>query len=40
MTEALVAEAMSACTAAYVYAWHLAFAWARAIDTMMGGSRS
>lgn len=37
--EALVAEAMTACTCAYVHAWHLAFAWARAVDTMMGGSR-
>lgn len=39
MTEALLVETMTACTAAYVHAWHLALAWGRAVDTMMGGYR-
>lgn len=37
--EALFAETMTACTVAYVHAWHGLFAWARAVDAMMGGSR-
>ncbi len=35
--EALLSEAMTACTTAYVHAWHGLLAWARAVDTMMGG---
>ncbi|MGU3463220.1 hypothetical protein ACLBXO_00065 [Methylobacterium sp. C33D] len=39
MTEALLTQTMTACTTVYVHAWHCAFAWARAVDSMMGGSR-
>lgn len=39
MSEALLKEAMTVCTMAYVHAWHLAFAWARAVDTLTAGSR-
>lgn len=37
--EALLAQTMTACTAAYVNAWHGLLVWARAADAMMGGSR-
>ncbi|CAO4181434.1 Integrase [Methylorubrum populi] len=37
--EALLAATMTATTAAYVQTWHGLLAWARAVDTMMGGSR-
>ncbi|SFU50319.1 hypothetical protein SAMN02799643_00947 [Methylobacterium sp. UNCCL125] len=37
--EALLSHTMTACTAAYVQTWHGWLAWARAVDTMMGGSR-
>ncbi len=37
--EALVAEAMTACTSAYVHAWHGLFAWARAVDSFWEVSR-
>jgi hypothetical protein len=37
--EALLAQTMTCCTAAYVHAWHGLLTWARAVDEMMGGSR-
>ena len=39
MTEALLTQTMTACIATYIHAWYALFAWARAVDTMMAGSR-
>jgi hypothetical protein len=37
--EALLTHAMTASTFAYVHAWHAMFAWARAVDSILEGSR-
>lgn len=37
--EVLLAHAVTASTVAYVHAWHAMFAWARAVDSILEGSR-